>query len=237
MGAVRYYGRRLVQRRQKQSNIRNEFATLERDSRFAVQSGEAAETYNVYSQRDNQKWGLCYAPSRENIFREALQNIPVNLNDYVFIDVGAGKGLVVSMACLYPFKKVIGIEYSESLAQIGLANIRSYTDPARCCFQVEYICADATAVELPNEPTIMYLYNPFQGRAMDQMIKNIQNSLRLRPRDLWIIYVNPWEHRKFRRSPELNVIQVNRQTLNWEFCIYRSHAQSRTDGPTTLICR
>ena len=45
---------------------------------------------------------------------------------------------------------------------------------------------------LPNEPTILYLYNPFQARLWDRVIANIEMSLRDHPRDLWVIYANPW---------------------------------------------
>jgi len=87
---------------------------------------------------------------------------------------------------------------------------------------VECICADATEFELPAEPIILYLYNPFQGKAMDRMIQNIERSLGQHQRDLWIIYVNPWEHRKFCRSSALQTASSNFDELNWEFCIYHS---------------
>lgn len=43
---------------------------------------------------------------------------------------------------------------------------------------------DATEFTLPSEPTILYLFNPFQGRLMDRMIQNVRRSLQQRPRDL-----------------------------------------------------
>jgi tRNA1(Val) A37 N6-methylase TrmN6 len=37
----------------------------------------------------------------------------VRLTDYSFIDLGAGKGLALLLASKYPFKSIVGVEYSK----------------------------------------------------------------------------------------------------------------------------
>jgi hypothetical protein len=37
-----------------------------------------------------------------------------------------------------------------------------------------------------------------------------------------IVYVNPWEHRKFARSHHLKTVVESWDEPNWEFCVYRS---------------
>ncbi|MFL6351128.1 MAG: class I SAM-dependent methyltransferase [Bryobacteraceae bacterium] len=159
---------------------------------------------------------LPYEPVREHIFCKALQLVTVRHSDYVFVDIGAGKGFALLVAAEHPFKRVVGIELSETLTRIARENIQTYGNE-RKCHDIQCICADATNFTLPPEPIVLYLFNPFQGRVMDRMLENIKASLRQHPRDLWIIYVNPWEDRKFRRSRELQLI-----ASDMHFALYRT---------------
>ena len=196
-GAVQHYLGRLRDRGQ-------DGATAEREI-------EAVQVASKHA-----RWGVHYGPSREDIFRQAIESLPVHRSDYAFIDLGAGKGEALQMAAEYGFGKVIGVEYSEALAAETRAR------------GVECVCADATDFALPHEPTVLYLYNPFQGKVMDHVVRNIEQSLRVAPRDLWVVYVNPWEHRKFARSRSVRTIVENWDVPDWEFCIYRSVAAGRT---------
>lgn len=166
------------------------------------------------------KWGVHYAPTREDIFRKAITALPIRFEDYAFIDLGAGKGQILLWAAAYPFRRVVGVEYSETLAVMASSNVRNSSELV--CERVECICADATQFNLLSEPSVIYLYNPFQGRVMDYVVRNIERSLREIPRDLWIVYVNPWEHRKFVRSRYLRTVVENCDVPGWEFCIYHS---------------
>jgi SAM-dependent methyltransferase len=166
------------------------------------------------------KWGVHYAPSRKDIFRKAIWSLPIRFEDYAFIDLGAGKGEMLLLAAEYEFRRVVGVEYSETLTAIASTNVRTST--GLMCKSVECICADAAEFDLSHDPAVLYLYNPFQGKVMDKVVRNIEQSLRVVPRDLWIIYVNPWEHRKFVRSHLLKAVVKNWDVPGWEFCIYRS---------------
>jgi len=192
-GAVQHYLRRLKTRGQNGSPAEATPAPLQIAS-------------------DHAKWGVHYGPSREDIFRQAIESLPMRLSDYTFIDLGAGKGEALQMAVEYGFGAVVGVEYSETLAAEA------------CARGVECICADATDFTLPHESAVLYLYNPFQGNVMDQVVRNIEHSLRVAPRDLWVVYVNPWEHRKFARSRSVRTVVENWDVPDWEFCIYRSVA-------------
>lgn len=163
------------------------------------------------------QWSLPYEASSENYFRRAMQHIPAEVNDYVFVDIGSGKGFVLLLAAEFPFKTIIGVEFSQTLAAIALENIRRCDKRRRQCFDIQCVCADGTEFVLPPEPTILYLFNPFQGPIMDRMIDNIKQSLRQHPRDFWILYLNPMENRKFRRSAEFRLIHEDR-----DFSVFRS---------------
>jgi tRNA1(Val) A37 N6-methylase TrmN6 len=51
-----------------------------------------------------------------------MKAIPLSSKD-VFADMGCGKGRCLIMATQYEFRKVIGVEYNETLFQILMHNI------------------------------------------------------------------------------------------------------------------
>jgi hypothetical protein len=161
------------------------------------------------------KWALLYERSSETIFRHVMRKLPIKFEDYLFVDLGAGKGFVLCLAAEYPFKKIVGVEFAKDLAAIACENISVYGMQTRKCRYVSCSLGDAAEFVFPPEPTVLYLYNPFQGRVMDRMIANLKQSLKDHPRDLWIFYANPWEHRKFKRSHEFQVIE-----LTWDYALY-----------------
>lgn len=160
-----------------------------------------------------------YAPTREDVFRKAMARLDhlftlegFAFKDYVFIDLGWGTGDVLAWAVKRSFGAVVGIEIDKNLATRALSN-------ARDCI---CLCMDAGDYEFPPDPAVIYLYNPLQGKTIDGLIRNIERSLREKPRDLWIIYVNSWEHRKFARCQYLRTVAENRDVADWEFCIFRT---------------
>ena len=187
------------------------------DRHFAVDTSRAFMPNDLRIRSGGERLGIPYYPSREDFVRKSLHSLPIQFEHYVFVDAGAGKGFVLLLASEFPFRKVIGVEYSQTLTDIANRNICAYAIAARKCKDVQCICANAADFEFPPESTVLYLFNPFQGRIMDQMIANLEKSLQQQPRDLWVIYLTPWEHRKFRRSSEFQTIESN-----WDFCIYRS---------------
>lgn len=158
---------------------------------------------------DNAKWGQLYEPSRAEVLHTALRKLTERLDNYIFIDLGAGKGLPLLLASEYPFKSILGVEYSEILADAAELNIQRHKEMNPSAAPIRCVHGDATEFVFPPEPTVVYLFNPFQGKVMDRVIANLETSLREHPRDLWVIYVNPWEMRKFRRSPIFETIEWN----------------------------
>jgi hypothetical protein len=178
------------------------------DERFAAGDRDAS-LEELIIESPSAEWGLPYEPWPEELFEKAVQSLPVRLDDYSFIDFGAGKGLALLLAANYPFKSITGVEYSKTLADTAAANIQSFRERSGSKRPLNCIWGDAADFKLPIEPTILYLFNPFQGKVMDRVIANIEKSLQNAPRDFWVIYGNPWEVRKFRRSPALETIEWN----------------------------
>src|SRR3712207_4322280 len=59
---------------------------------------------------------------------------------------------------------------------------------------VEIVTGDALAYEIPDDVTVLYLYNPFTGETFQKVLDNVVASLERAPRRLRVIYRRPTEH-------------------------------------------
>jgi SAM-dependent methyltransferase len=63
----------------------------------------------------------CYGGSQPSIIRSALAALP-SLESFTFIDLGCGKGRPLLVASEFPFRDIVGVEISPSLAADARAN-------------------------------------------------------------------------------------------------------------------
>ena len=110
----------------------------------------------------------------------------------VLIDLGSGPGRAVLIGSLFPFRRAIGVERDPILHRQALANLATFRLRRRA--DVEFICADVLDYPLPDDVTVVFLYNPFNGATFEGAIGGVLRSLDRAPRRLRIVYVNPVEH-------------------------------------------
>ncbi|HSY91313.1 MAG TPA: class I SAM-dependent methyltransferase [Candidatus Binatus sp.] len=145
-----------------------------------------------------------YQPTEPAVFHEMLDSLQQKLQltttpdhstltfrDFTFIDLGSGKGRTLLMASDYPFRRIVGVELLHSLHQIAQENLRLYKREPQKCFALESVCTDATAFVFPNDPLVLYLFNPFPESSMRQVLANLEQSLRTHPRPVFVLYHNP----------------------------------------------
>lgn len=118
---------------------------------------------------------------------EALRELNLLSEDYVFMDIGCGKGKVCLTWQLLEEKHnnkkatIIGIDYYEPLIQIARKNHRRV-------FKTDgnYSVADATSLDFRDtkKRLIAYLYNPFSESILKQVAENF-------PPNTIVIYNNP----------------------------------------------
>lgn len=133
-----------------------------------------------------------YRPSPWRELKKVLPASEVGPDD-VFIDLGCGMGRAVLLAARYPIKRAIGVELSADLTKIAQANLDSAREHL-AAREVEFIQADVLEYELPDDVTIVYLYNPFTGEIFARALEQILASLDRRPRRMRIIYRHALEH-------------------------------------------
>jgi len=136
-----------------------------------------------------------YQPTDSALFHEMLAALSretgLDFHDFVFVDLGSGKGRTLLMASDYPFRRIVGVELLPSLHRIARENLSRYHSETRRCFALESVWADATAFALPANPTILYLFNPFPESGLRSVIGNLERSLRAHPRAVYLLYHNP----------------------------------------------
>ena len=110
----------------------------------------------------------------------------------VFLDVGAGKGRSMLLSSRHPFLRVEGVELNPALAAIAAQNIALWrADPrAGALAPLRLHLGDATRHPLPPEPTLAYLFHPFEAKLLRRFLRHVEASLRANPRPFDLVYVN-----------------------------------------------
>jgi predicted RNA methylase len=75
------------------------------------------------------------------------------------MDIGCGKGRAVFVAEKLGFSRLRGIELDESLVAVANENKSKYIKRPQS--SIEFIHANALSFSYPNEPTVYFLFNPF----------------------------------------------------------------------------
>jgi SAM-dependent methyltransferase len=136
-----------------------------------------------------------YQPTEPALFHEMLealrQQTNLDFRDFTFVDLGSGKGRTLLMASDYPFRRIIGVELLASLDRVAQENLQRYKSESQNCFVVEAVCADATRFPFPDDPLVLYLFNPFPEMGLRQVLANLEQSLRALPRPVYVLYHNP----------------------------------------------
>ena len=126
------------------------------------------------------------------LVRDALNSMPLRPDRFVFVDMGSGKGRVLLVASELPFVEIVGVELSRELHQIALDNINRYQSPRQRCTRFTLHCMNAADYAFGPEPLVLFLANPFGRASIARVLARLADSLNTTPREVYVIYVNPW---------------------------------------------
>lgn len=160
------------------------------DRRFGVDtSGWIAQPIPSVESGDPQL-GSAYAGSSPAHFKRTLQNLKIRYEDYTFVDFGSGKGRVLLLAATFPFRRVVGVEWSQELHQVAQRNVKLYNGP-RACQETESFCMDAGEFPIPSGKLVLYFFNPFKNEIMARVLRNVKESFKRDTREIILVYMNP----------------------------------------------
>jgi len=143
-----------------------------------------------------------FVSSQPSIIRQALRLLP-DCGGFTFVDLGAGKGRALVVASEFAFRRIVGVELSSDLVAVIAQNARVVAERYPQRPKIEAVLSDVADYRLPDEPLVLFMYNPFFGPLMQRVVQAIERSLRNCPRDLHVVYVKPNMDRMFDRSPLL----------------------------------
>jgi SAM-dependent methyltransferase len=156
-----------------------------------------------------------YVPSQPEDIRSVFRNLDLDFRKYCFVDYGCGKGRVLAEAVRYPFKSVIGIDFAKELCEACKSNLERVRSTRRCG-DVQVLHADATEFDLPREPCVVYIYNPFRGPVLAAALERIRKSVVIFPRHVRIAYVTPMLPEFFLQLPGIRVFKSNRRYIMYD---------------------
>ena len=167
-----------------------------------------------------------YQPSEPALFHEILsmlfQDAGIDPREFIFLDLGSGKGRTLLMASDYPFREIIGVELLPSLHRAAQENLAAYKSERQRCFILQSICADASAFEFPSLPMVLYLFNPLPEHALMKTLQNLEVSLETNSGKCFVVYHNPLLDSLLSSQPWLEKFSGTSQ-----FAIYRALPQAQ----------
>ena len=122
----------------------------------------------------------------EKLFTE-LDEFEINKS---LVDFGSGKGRVMIVASYFGFKSITGVEFAKELCATARKNII----PTQVKFPEKIfnvIHLNAADYQIRSHENVFFFFNPFNEIVMKQVVKNILNSLRESPREVYVLYINP----------------------------------------------
>ena len=160
------------------------------DWRHRVETFERATLSDLKVESANVVFGNNFHPTPPRSVRVLLHQLRIRYGDYIFVDFGSGKGGVLLVAAEFPFLEVIGVEFAEELHKTAEQNIRNYIGLRRCQ-TVRSVHRDAVDFDFPLKPLVLYFFNPFHRKIMEQVLFNLVQSHRLQPRSIFLLYQAP----------------------------------------------
>jgi len=163
------------------------------DRRFNVETAGTEEPAFLTAENALRSHANAYEPVTEQIMQSLLEMLPsLDLSDFLFIDLGSGKGRALFVAANYPFRQIIGVEYSCELHEVATRNVDTYRNAGQKCFDIKPVLADATSFNLPGYPTVCFMNNPYDESLVTVTAQNLDRSVRSVPRPFFILYINAY---------------------------------------------
>jgi SAM-dependent methyltransferase len=120
-----------------------------------------------------------------------IRRLSVERSRFTFIDLGSGKGRVLLIAGQYPFKSVIGVEFSKRLHEIALKNIRRFSQSNLTRTTIASVNCDASNFDFSEiGDKIVFCYNPFGANLMNRVLDKLEPTAS-QPGETVLLYLGP----------------------------------------------
>jgi hypothetical protein len=162
------------------------------DAQFAVLTGGDARLSKLSIASPNRRFGVDYRGVDPEEFARGFSQLPIRHEEFVFVDLGSGKGRALLLAGACPFRTLIGVEFARELHEIAAANVLGWRNREQKCPDFRLYCMDAAEYDFPREPLVVFLYNPFGPEIIARVAQRLLESHAATPRPIYVLYVNPF---------------------------------------------
>ncbi len=147
--------------------------------------------------------GSPYAGVQPSVLRRALATLP-GLEKSTFIDLGCGKGRPMLIASEFPFRDIVGVELSPTLAAAARRNAEIIGKRCQDRPPIRVEVGDATIYPMPAGDVVLFIYNSFDSELMQTVVKNVEAALTAdQKRSIFVVFCNPVSGDCFDASPLL----------------------------------
>lgn len=183
--------------------LTSEYGYKDGDNFFDVYS-DIGESYIAYLQKQNDMLDFANVLERDEdaYGAENQEHTPFSFSavdkvfsevaaleeDLSFFDFGCGKGTALLYAHVYGIRKLGGVELVKKVYDSAMRNLHE--------LGIEADIDNGNAMECDiDEYNCFFFYNPFRGKTFEKVIGRIEESFRRMPRNIYLIYGNPFEHK------------------------------------------
>ena len=82
------------------------------DRRYGVDTSGHIPLGKLGISSSNAVYGVPYEPVTPSYFSRMVESVTLAPGTHVFVDLGSGKGRALMLAASYPFKRIVGVEFS-----------------------------------------------------------------------------------------------------------------------------
>lgn len=107
-----------------------------------------------------------------------------------FLAYGTDEGGILLSVSNEPFDKIVGLETDALVAARVTRNVRRQASH-EAAQRIEVLCEAAAAFDVPDSVTTVFLWNVGVPLPLDDILRQLGQSLQHRPRSLWVIYAAP----------------------------------------------
>jgi SAM-dependent methyltransferase len=157
------------------------------DVRYGTDTVERVPLSQLDISYDSVRKGNRYQPTGAGAFKAIMQALTLPPGE-VFVDFGSGKGQVLMLAARYPFKRIVGIEFSEKLCAIAKANIQKFKTRETVAAAIDIVADDVMRYTFRDDETVFYFFIPFDDEIFMRVLENLEHSLERKPRQAWLVY-------------------------------------------------
>src|SRR5688572_5705185 len=105
--------------RRARARKREEVELPRTDHDLGIHAGRRVELSQLEIESANKVHGSPYEPTPFGVLEDMLIDLDIDHQRYTFVDLGAGKGRILCLASAWPWKRIVGVEFSRELHKIA----------------------------------------------------------------------------------------------------------------------